>query len=55
MGELPDRLTEQLHGPLDPLTFMVVVATLTVVAALAAYLPARRGARVDPLEALRFD
>src|SRR2546422_1010796 len=38
----------------DPLTFGAVVIALAAVALLASYLPARRAARVAPVEALRY-
>jgi ABC-type lipoprotein release transport system permease subunit len=37
----------------DPLTFVVVAVLIAVVSLAASFLPARRAARVDPLEALR--
>ena len=37
----------------DPATFVVVVLLLSVVALVASWFPARRAARVDPVEALR--
>jgi putative ABC transport system permease protein len=38
----------------DPLTFGGVAAVLAGVAFLAAYIPARRASRVDPVDALRI-
>ncbi len=40
-------------SPLDPVTLVTVVAAILLAAATAAYLPARRAARIDPAETLR--
>jgi putative ABC transport system permease protein len=41
--------------PTDPATFGVVAAVLAAAALVAGYIPARRAAQVDPLQALRAD
>jgi putative ABC transport system permease protein len=47
-----DRFLFQVN-PVDPATLLCAVALLAVVALVASFIPARRAARVDPVEALR--
>jgi ABC-type antimicrobial peptide transport system permease subunit len=42
-------------APTDPATYATVVVILGATAIAAAWLPARRAARLDPVEALRAD
>jgi len=39
----------------DPLTFAAVTLSLSILACLAGFLPARRAAAVDPIQALRSE
>ncbi len=50
-------LTSQLYGvqPGDPLTFAASILVSALMVALAAAIPARRAASVDPMQALRSE
>jgi putative ABC transport system permease protein len=50
-------LSSLLYGvkPNDPATIVTVSLLLLVITLIAAYMPARRAAKVDPMTALRFE
>ena len=54
---LTQSMKSLLYGisPLDPVTYIAVPLVLIAAAVLASYLPARRAAGVNPIEALRVD
>ena len=51
------QMADQLYGVkgTDPATFAVIASLLTLVALIACWLPARKAAQVDPLDALRHE
>ena len=54
---LTQLMKSLLYGvsPIDPLTYAAVVGLLSAVSMVASYLPARRAAAVNPVEALRAE
>jgi ABC-type antimicrobial peptide transport system permease subunit len=50
-------MSSLLYGvtPLDPVTYLAVPLILVLATVVACYVPARRGASMDPVEALRVE
>ena len=42
-------------GPTDPASIIITVTLLGAASLLAGYIPARRAAKIDPMEALRYE
>lgn len=54
LGHAAESILYQLKG-YDPIVFVVSVAMLALIALGAGFIPARRAALVDPMQALRYD
>ena len=54
---LSGLIRSMLYGvtPMDAISFAAALLLMIVVTAIAACVPARRAARVDPMVALRYD
>ena len=50
-------MADQLYGvrAWDPVTLGIAVAVLAIAAAIAGFIPARRAASIEPMEALRTE
>jgi len=50
-------MADQLYGvrPYDPLSISIAVGVLALAAALAGFIPARRAASIEPMQALRME
>jgi len=50
-------IRSMLYGidPVDPLSIAIAVVLLGLASMLASYIPARRAAKIDPMEALRYE
>jgi ABC-type antimicrobial peptide transport system permease subunit len=42
-------------SPLDPISFVLAVVVMIAVSAAAAFIPARRAASIEPMQALRSE
>jgi ABC-type antimicrobial peptide transport system permease subunit len=54
IGRVAGQFLYQVPG-FDPLAFAVIPPMLLAVVLFACWLPARRAAKVDPMEALRYE
>jgi ABC-type antimicrobial peptide transport system permease subunit len=50
-------MSSLLHGvsPADPVTYALAAVGVAAVALVATYVPARRAATIDPIEALHWE